>query len=213
MAKGTSPCAEQSSIVISQGFHSPVRRVHSMTNCSEKQHHASLVEQRKDLPRSELVWGEKERGINASPFAIQSPVDGHQSRRPRYKVASSTTRKEPRMGLVEHGDQSCGVSERRARSDRTRENFGSSIFQHKDNGRLPLKARNLELLSGESQSAKHGGKHGGSAALLHAARSQPTQRESLPYSTFDLEGNAKTKAFRPHRAASNEGGCSSFKRV
>ena len=65
---------------------------------------------------------------------------------------------------------------------------------------IPLKTENLELLSGKERSTDHVSKHGGSAALLHASRSQPQRRETLRYSYQDAQGNIKTEAFRPRRS-------------
>lgn len=64
---------------------------------------------------------------------------------------------------------------------------------------LPLETKNLELLSSREPSTSHVNKHGGSAALLHASRSQPHSRDTLSYSRHDSQGNMKTEAFRPQR--------------
>ncbi|MCJ1230545.1 hypothetical protein MMC12_007219 [Toensbergia leucococca] len=73
-------------------------------------------------------------------------------------------------------------------------------LQHAESSKLPLKVRNLELLASQQNLLDRTTKHGGSAALLHASRAQPGQREALPYSgRTDLEGNPSTKAFRPRR--------------
>ena len=72
-------------------------------------------------------------------------------------------------------------------------------LQHADTGPLPLKAKNLELLTNQQEYIDRNCKHGGSAALLHAARSQSGQRETLPCSTLDARGNPCTEPFRPHR--------------
>lgn len=72
-------------------------------------------------------------------------------------------------------------------------------LQHADTGPLPLKAKNLELLTSQQDYVDRNCKHGGSAALLHAARSRSGQRETLPCSTLDAHGNPCTEPFRPHR--------------
>ena len=77
-------------------------------------------------------------------------------------------------------------------------------LQHADTGPLPLKAKNLELLTSQQEYIDRNCKHGGSAALLHAARSQSGQRETLPCSTLDAHGNPCTEPFRPHRLDERE---------
>ena len=77
-------------------------------------------------------------------------------------------------------------------------------LQHADTGPLPLKAKNLELLTNQQEYIDRNCKHGGSAALLHAARSQSGQRETLPCSGLDPHGNPCTEPFRPHRLDERE---------
>lgn len=76
-------------------------------------------------------------------------------------------------------------------------------LQHRDTGALPLKAENLERLSREHHALEQASKHGGSAALLHASRSQPERRETLSYSGHDERGISTTRAFRPGRVESD----------
>ena len=67
---------------------------------------------------------------------------------------------------------------------------------------LPLKARNLELLTSQHQSQEQvNNRHGGSAALLHASRTRHGPSEALAYSGFDAHGNPSTETFRPHRTS------------
>ena len=73
-------------------------------------------------------------------------------------------------------------------------------LQHADSGVLPLKARNLELLASEQAASERASEHGGSAALIHASRSQHSPRETLACVERDAQGHRSTEAFRPHRA-------------
>lgn len=79
-------------------------------------------------------------------------------------------------------------------------------LQRSDTITLPLETKNLELLSSRESTTNYVHKHGGSAALLHASRSQPHSRDTLSYSRHDSQGNMKTEAFRPHRLTDN-GNC------
>lgn len=77
-------------------------------------------------------------------------------------------------------------------------------LQHPDSDKLPLNAENLELLIRQQDTLEQASKHGGSAALLHASRSRPGHRESLPYSKLDERGNTTTTTFRPNRVSESD---------
>lgn len=72
-------------------------------------------------------------------------------------------------------------------------------LQHADTGPLPLKAKNLELLASQQDCIDRTCKHGGSAALLHAAHSQSGRREPRVRESLDEKGHLCTEAFRPRR--------------